>query len=70
MTVLSVDRNALHTPAPADLVPAPPDVAETPARLLCGGPDDAGDIYWWVETIVSREAIDATEAARTAEPDS
>lgn len=64
VTVLSVDRDAAITAAPKDLVPGLPDVEEAPARLLCGGPDPVGGIFWWVETIVARELIDATEASR------
>lgn len=67
VTVLSVDRDDSRTPAPSDLVPALPDSEDNPGRLLCGGPDDDGDIYWWVETIVAREIIDATRDAQTSD---
>ena len=51
LTVVSTQRRLQITPTPADLEPAAPTDDETPAYHLAAGPDEAGDFYWWVETI-------------------
>lgn len=66
VTVLSANRDEETAPAPAELTPGPPEVGEAACRLLGGGPDAAGDIFWWVESLVGREVLDATAAARRA----
>lgn len=61
LTATSFHRNAASTPAPDELVPAPPEHDETPNILLCGGLDTRSegdqDMYWFVETITSRELL-------------
>lgn len=61
LTVTSFHRTIATVPAPADLVPSPPEDDETPNILLCGGldsrPNGEQDMYWFVETIVSRELL-------------
>lgn len=61
MTVTSYQRSFDAVPAPTELVPALPD-DETPNLLLGGGigpvsPGKPASMYWWVETITSRELL-------------
>ena len=61
LTVTSLHRNVITHPAPDEIVPEPPDRDETPNLLLCGGldsrPEGRQDLYWFVETITSRELL-------------
>lgn len=64
LTVTSFHRTRASAPAPEDLVPGPPEDGETPNILLCGGldsrPKGDQDLYWFVETITSRELLQRT----------
>lgn len=69
MTVTSYQRSFEAEPAPTELVPAPPEGDETPNLLLGGGvgpvsPGEAESMYWWVETITSRELLERTFPGR------
>jgi hypothetical protein len=58
----SVGREVADTErSPGNLVPRLPRPEETPNRLTCGGLGHAGvdDLYWFVETITSRELLDS-----------
>lgn len=61
LTVPSYHRTVESSPPPENLVPDPPAAGETPNILMCGGIDDRSggdqDLYWFVETIVSRELL-------------
>lgn len=61
LTATSFHRTVTSEPAPDELVPALPEDDETPNLLLCGGldrrPESAQDLYWFVETITSRELL-------------
>lgn len=62
LTVSSFHRSLKSEPAPDALVPDAPDEDETPNLLMCGGlderPEGDQDLYWFVETIVSRELLE------------
>ncbi|MGW7682151.1 hypothetical protein ACWGID_15510 [Kribbella sp. NPDC054772] len=62
LTATSHHRSQAVVPAPDQLGPRLPSPDEQPNRILCGGPGPAGaaDMYWWVETITSRELIQAS----------
>ena len=64
LTAASVHRAEKMYPSPPGLVPRLPKLAETPNRLTCGGLGPAGenDMYWFVETVTSRELIDQWRA--------
>lgn len=68
LTVTSFHRTIASAPAPDDLVPDPPDNDETPNILLCGGldsrPKGEQDMYWFVETITSRELLQRSFAGQ------
>jgi hypothetical protein len=61
ITVTSFHRPIALATAPDGLVPATPGDDETPNILLCGGldsrPEGDQDMYWFVETITSRELL-------------
>jgi len=59
LTAISAHRQERKNPSPPTLVPRLPRRGETPNRLTCGGlgPKGEEDMYWFVETITSRELI-------------
>ncbi|HEY8717361.1 hypothetical protein [Pengzhenrongella sp.] len=64
LTGTSYRRSEIQYPAPNGLSLQPPQQGEQPNRIMCGGFEhaDAGDMYWFVETITSRQLIDRTSA--------
>jgi hypothetical protein len=61
LTATSYLRSQTKYPAPEGLCPRLPQPGERPNRITCCGPDPdgAGGMYWFVETITSRELIEA-----------
>jgi hypothetical protein len=61
LTATSYRRSQTRYPAPENLCPRLPQLGEQPNRITCGGPGSSGvnDMYWFVETITSRELIEA-----------
>jgi hypothetical protein len=61
LTATSYHRSQLRYPTPEHMSVPLPAVGERPNRMLLGGfgPDDVNDMYWFVETITSREFIQA-----------
>lgn len=59
LTATSVHRAEKMSPSPPGLVPRSPRRGETPNRFTCGGlgPKAENDMYWFVETVTSRELI-------------
>lgn len=59
LTAASVHRAEKLDPSPPGLVPRLPRSDETPNRFTCGGlgPKAGKDMYWFIETITSRELI-------------
>ncbi len=53
-------------PAPEGLCPRLPRPDEEPNRITCGGLGSAGasNMYWFVETITSRQLIEASAASQ------
>jgi hypothetical protein len=68
LTGTSYHRSEMKHPAPEGLHLQPPRRGEQPNRITCGGLERAaaGDMYWFVETITSRQLIDRTRAAYDA----
>ena len=62
LTATSYHRSQTVYPAPENLRLPLPAGNEDPNRILCGGPDDdtASGMYWFVETITSRQLIEAS----------
>jgi hypothetical protein len=62
LTATSYHRSQKMHPTPEKLTPQLPRPGERPNRIMCGGPgpDGVGDMYWFVETITSRELIEAS----------
>jgi hypothetical protein len=66
LTATSYLRPQASYPAPEQLCPRLPEPGEEPNRITCGGlgPDGASDMYWFVETITSRQLIEASAASQ------
>jgi hypothetical protein len=66
LTATSYLRSQASYPAPEQLCPRLPEPGEEPNRITCGGlgPDGASDMYWFVETITSRQLIEASAASQ------
>lgn len=63
LAATSHHRSLKKKPSPETLlVPGLPERSATPNRLLCGGLDDSGEMYWFVETIVDRQILQPIEA--------
>jgi hypothetical protein len=62
LTATSFRRSQTTAPAPEGLIPPLPKPGEHPNRIMGGAPgrDDAGEMYWFVEGITSREIIEAS----------
>lgn len=62
LTATSYHRSQMKYPTPEKLSPRLPRPNEEPNRIMTGGPgpDEVGGLYWFVETITSRELIDAS----------
>jgi hypothetical protein len=60
LTATSYRRSQMKVPAPTGLIPPLPKLGEEPNRIMGGGPgqDDPDDMYWFVESITSREGIE------------
>lgn len=65
LTATSYHRSQVLAPAPANLQLPLPRPGETPQSIMAGGAGPLGpeDYYWFVETITSRELLDAPPAA-------
>lgn len=61
LTATSYHRSQMKYPTPKRLSPRLPRPGEEPTRIMCGGPgpDGVSDMYWFVETITSRQLIEA-----------
>jgi hypothetical protein len=64
LTATSYHRSKTEYPTPERLSPRLPHPGEEPNRILCCGPGSAGvrDMFWFVETITSRQLIEASIA--------
>ena len=68
LTATSYHRSQKKYPTPEELSPRLPRPDEEPNRIMCGGPGPDGgpgpssDMYWFVETITSRQLIEASVA--------
>lgn len=64
LTATSYHRSQKKYPTPEKLSPRLPRLGEEPNRIMCGGPglDGVSDMYWFVETITSRQLIEASVA--------
>lgn len=62
LTATSYRRSRMRYPAPKGLLLPLPGPSEEPNRALAGGPgqDPDGDFYWFVESITSRNLIEAS----------
>lgn len=58
----SYRRSQTKYPAPQGLILPLPGSGEEPNRIMGGAPgqDEAGDMYWFVEAITSRQIIEAS----------
>lgn len=65
LTATSYRRPQTQYPTPEGLAPRLPASDEDPSRILGCGPDrgSAGNMYWFVEAITSRQLIDASRQA-------
>lgn len=63
LTATSCHRLLKTSPIPEDLVMPPPEPGQTPNRILSGGvgPNGVDDLYWFVESVTSREAIESLD---------
>ncbi|MET7282359.1 hypothetical protein ABZS29_29290 [Kribbella sp. NPDC005582] len=63
LTATSYRRSLLKHPSPDGLTLPGPTADEQPNRIMSGGPGDdkSADIYWFVESITSRELIEANQ---------
>ena len=68
LTATSYHRSQKKYPTPEQLRLRLPRPVEKPNRILGGGPgpDGAGDMYWFVESVTSRELIEASAAMQQA----
>jgi hypothetical protein len=66
LTTTSYRRSQMEYPTPEGLVLPLPAIGEEPNRIMGGGPgvEQAGDIYWFVETITSRQLIESSMSTR------
>lgn len=64
LTATSYHRSQKKHPAPEELSLRLPRPGEVPNRIMCGAPEtsEEGVMYWFVETITSRELIEASVA--------
>jgi hypothetical protein len=64
LTATSYHRSQKEYPTPEELSPRLPRPGEEPNRIMCGGPgpDGVSDMYWFVETISSRQLLEASVA--------
>lgn len=64
LTATSYHRSQTKYPTPEELSSRLPRPGEEPNRIMCGGPgpDGFSDMYWFVETITSRQLIEASAA--------
>ena len=62
LTATSYRRSQANYPAPEGAIPPLPRPGEEPNRIMGGasGHDGAGDMYWFVEAVTSREVIEAS----------
>jgi hypothetical protein len=65
LTATSYGRSQMSYSSPEGLCPRLPLPSEAPTRIMCGAPetDAAGEIYWFVETITSRQLLTDSAAA-------
>jgi hypothetical protein len=66
LTATSYHRSQKEYPTPEGLSPRLPQPGEEPKRIMCGGPgpDGFSDMYWFVETITSRQLMEANVAGQ------
>ncbi|GAB7048085.1 hypothetical protein [Catenuloplanes indicus] len=62
LTATSYRRSQMTTPAPEDLTMPLPKPGDSPNRIMGAAPgrDETGEMYWFVESITSREVIEAS----------
>jgi hypothetical protein len=62
LTATAYRRSKTTSPAPEGLIPALPKPGEQPNRIMGGAPgrDEAGEMYWFVEAITSRQVVEAS----------
>jgi hypothetical protein len=68
LTATSYHRSHTKYPTPESLSPRLPRPGEEPNRILCcgPGPDGVNDMYWFVETITSRQLLEANSPSAAA----
>lgn len=64
LTATSYHRSQMTDPAPAGLTPPLPRDREDAMRILCGGRGEReySEVYWFVETVTSRQLLGASPA--------
>ena len=66
LTATSYRRSQMLYPAPDGLSLPVPQSADVPNRILGGGPGVGSEVgmYWFVETVTTRELVENSIAAR------
>jgi hypothetical protein len=62
LTATSYRRSEVTSPAPVGLTPPLPKPGDLPNRIMGAAPgrDETGEMYWFMETITSRQVIEAS----------
>jgi hypothetical protein len=66
LTATSFRRSQTTSPVPEGLNPRLPNPGEESNRIMGGAPayEEAGEMYWFVETITSRQVVEASRGER------
>jgi hypothetical protein len=68
LTATSFRRSQTTSPVPEGLSPPLPKHGEEPNRIMGGAPayEEASEMYWFVETITSRQVVEASRVEQRA----